>query len=174
MPLLNWCNIATLAFLALPALGLWLAANGISEGPNYFAARVVVIEEAESETRTTTPGTRMGTASTSTVLSVNYHYTDRHGVSQPGRIRIAPEEIPPENRKPGSQVLIEVPVDPAEGGFKLNGRVEQGLALFLIFGLMSLPSIAQVRWRDQPAVRNTWYQFGLLVLGLAALVLWVV
>jgi hypothetical protein len=154
MPIFSWRNIATLFFLALPCFGLWMVVDGLVQGPNYFGPRVVVIEGTETETTTTTPGPRMGAASTSTVLWVNYHYTDQQGHVQQGRTWVAPERIPPENRTTGSEVFITVAVSREEGTFTLNRQVVMGLSLTLIFGLMSLPCVARVRWADKPTARK--------------------
>lgn len=171
MLMLNRRNIFTIMILALPGLCLWMAMNGVVRGPNYFGSRVVVIEDTETET-TTTRGGRSGAGSTSTILWVNYHYTDQRGRVQHGRTWVLPEKIPQEDRKPGGQAFLQVAVEKEVGTFTLNQQVEQGLSLFLVFGLMSLPIVAQVRWKDEPQARKTWYQIGLVVLGLTAMLLW--
>lgn len=164
------CNFITLLLLGLPCFGLLLALMGLLQGPNYFGPRIIVIDSARSET-TTAQGGRFGSPSTSTTLHLTYHYTDRHSAIRHGSTSVVPDKIPQENRAPGSQVFLTIPVDKEEGSFAINHNIELGLSLTLVFGLMGLPGVAQVRWRNQPETKRTWYLWGLVTLGLIGVVL---
>jgi hypothetical protein len=108
--IMNWRNVGSLLLLALPAFGAWMALDGLLSGPNYFGSRVVIIEDTTSET-TTSQGGRYGAPSSSSILWVNYHYTDAQGRIRQGRTWVAPDKIPPDERKPEHQMFIKVAVD---------------------------------------------------------------
>lgn len=117
-----------LAFWAGLIAGLWQVGQGLYEGPNYAAARVVVVDDV-AEWRTE-GNPNAGVA----YWTLGYHFIRANGETVSRRISVNPDDPAASrirNAKAGDEILIRVGVPSDEPGaaFGINKDVRQGLAI---------------------------------------------
>lgn len=116
--------------------GLWQIGQGFYEGPNFAAARVVVVDyiaEWRAEGRHDT---------SIAYWTVGYHFVSSKGETISRRISVNsddPAASRVRNAEVGNEILIRVGVPMGEPGaeFGINKAVRQGLAIVLVLPMLA-------------------------------------
>lgn len=147
----------TIIFLFLPVTGLCLAVIGLSEGPNYFAKRPIVIERMQYDTIVVI-NRFMGNEEKSFEKrwTMDYSYVDTRNRRQHGSKALLKNELPrnPEYYKRGDSLIHRIPVDKIDGRFGLNQSVKIGFQITWIFSLFGFPLLVLVNFGHYPTVKK--------------------
>ncbi len=138
-------------------MGLFLAAIGLSEGPNYFVKRSIIIEKMQYDTVVIRNKFLEKEKRTfEKRWTMDYSYFDTRSRRQYGSKALLTNELPrnPEYYKMGDTLIHRIPMDKTDGRFGLNQDVKIGLQITLIFSFFGFPLLVLVNFGHYPTVKK--------------------